>query len=134
MRAATTMPTRCSSSAHTPAAPSTWVRSRAFARRRPAARQPVAPAQLLRQTVQLLQPTLPSSMLIEVDAGAPGLPAIEADAVQLEQVLVVALAAERGNRAVGGGNFAIGSHRHVHQHKRPFFFPGVSHRSSIASP
>ncbi|WP_298829196.1 PAS domain S-box protein [uncultured Piscinibacter sp.] len=63
----------------------------AFARRRPSRRQPLALAPLLRQSVQLLRATLPSSIVLDaVELGAAddeAMPQVEGDAVQLEQVL-----------------------------------------------
>ncbi|MBX3605705.1 MAG: PAS domain S-box protein [Piscinibacter sp.] len=61
----------------------------AFARRRPVARRTLAPAPLARQAVQLLRATLPSSILLDTQGlqDDAALPPVEADAVQLEQVL-----------------------------------------------
>ena len=61
----------------------------AFARRQRGERRPLALAPLLRQTLQLLRSTLPSTVELDTTGVAPAGdgPSVTADAVQLEQVL-----------------------------------------------
>jgi PAS domain S-box-containing protein len=81
----------------------------AFARRKPGARRPLALAPLVRQAIELLRPTLPSSVMIDVEADDAALPLVDADAVQLEQVLFNLCINARD--AVGGaGRIRIGLH------------------------
>ncbi|HSC00533.1 MAG TPA: PAS domain S-box protein, partial [Burkholderiaceae bacterium] len=59
-----------------------------FARRPGGEHRALAPGPLVRQSLQLLRSTLPSSMVLEASIGDDAaLPAVQADAVQLEQVL-----------------------------------------------
>jgi PAS domain S-box-containing protein len=58
----------------------------AFARRQRGERRVVPLAQVVRQAVQLLRATLPSSIELDADAQESA-PSVQADAVQLEQVL-----------------------------------------------
>ncbi|HSW21522.1 MAG TPA: PAS domain S-box protein, partial [Burkholderiaceae bacterium] len=59
-----------------------------FARRPGGERKALAPGPLVRQSLQLLRSTLPSSVALEASIGDDEtLPAVQADAVQLEQVL-----------------------------------------------
>jgi PAS domain S-box-containing protein len=60
----------------------------AFARRKPAARRALRPLPLVHQAIDMLRPTLPSSVVLELEHDAGELPPIEADAVQLEQVIM----------------------------------------------
>jgi signal transduction histidine kinase len=60
----------------------------AFARRTGGSRQTESPARLVQDALELLRPTLPSSLLLEVDDLQTPVPDIEADAVQLGQVLM----------------------------------------------
>ena len=58
-----------------------------FSRRQPAARQPVGLAPVIDESVRLLRATLPACVVIEVRCEA-GVPAVLADATQIEQVLI----------------------------------------------
>jgi PAS domain S-box-containing protein len=61
-----------------------------FARRQRGERKPLALGALVHQSVQLLRATLPSSIeldAVEHDNGEPACPPVQADAVQIEQVL-----------------------------------------------
>ena len=79
----------------------------AFARRRPGRRQVLAPQQLLLDTVDLLRPTLPSSVLLEVAEAVPTVPAVEVDAVQMGQVLMNLLINAR-DAVAGVGHVRVG--------------------------
>jgi PAS domain S-box-containing protein len=88
----------------------------AFARRKPAARRPLQPLPLVRQAIELLRPTVPSSVMLELEVGeatAAGaandgavVPAVEADAVQLEQV-VMNLAINARDAIDGAGRIGV---------------------------
>ena len=79
----------------------------AFARRKPGARRALEIAPLVRQAIGLLRPTLPSSVMIDVQADDAALPLVEADAVQLEQVLFN-LCINARDAVHGAGNIRIG--------------------------
>jgi PAS domain S-box-containing protein len=72
----------------------------AFAQRRGGKRQPLAPAPLVRESVELLRSTLPSSLLLEVEGLEDRWPDIDGDSVQLSQVLMNLVINARD--AVGG--------------------------------
>jgi PAS domain S-box-containing protein len=86
----------------------------AFARRRPVARRTLALAPLVRQSVQLLRATLPSSIVLDtpglVAPDAPDGPHVEADAVQLEQVLFN-LCINARDAMPGAGRIRVGLQR-----------------------
>lgn len=83
----------------------------AFARRRPTRRQSLEIAPVLQQSVQLLQATLPSSIVLDAAELGPnpdGPPLrVEGDAVQLEQVLVN-LCINARDAISGSGRIRIG--------------------------
>jgi PAS domain S-box-containing protein len=60
----------------------------AFARRKGGARQPLALQRLVHESLGMLRATLPSSVLLQVEPTSDRLPDIEADAVQIGQVLM----------------------------------------------
>ena len=79
----------------------------AFARRKAGRRQVLAPQQLLLDTVDLLRPTLPSSVRLELATAVPAPPAVEVDAVQMGQVLMNLLINAR-DAVAGAGRVLVG--------------------------
>jgi PAS domain S-box-containing protein len=79
----------------------------AFARRKSGRREVLAPEPLMMETVELLRPTLPSSVLLGVEAAAGALPPVSADPVQLGQVLMNLLINAR-DAVAGSGRVRVG--------------------------
>jgi PAS domain S-box-containing protein len=79
----------------------------AFARRKSGRREVLSPGPLLGETVELLRPTLPSSVLLSVESSTEALPPVSADPVQLGQVLMNLLINAR-DAVAGSGRVRVG--------------------------